>query len=135
MDIPVRRSDSTMHIPVCCTSVGQECPTYKSFHERPMQHSLFRKASIANGLLILTSSLLGWFDPTRWCGIALGIFMGLGLMFSGLTGFCGWVRIFSVGRRVSITGRWVCNHDGVSWIPSWRSFDAHTERTGAGTLE
>ena len=64
--------------------------------ERPMQSALFRKASIANGLLILTSSLLGWYEPTRWFGIAFGIFMGLGLMFSGMTGFCGWVRIFSM---------------------------------------
>lgn len=61
-----------------------------------MPSSLFRKASIANGLLILTSSLLGLFEPTRWFGIAFGIFMGLGLMISGLTGFCGWVRIFSL---------------------------------------
>ena len=61
-----------------------------------MQSALFRKASIANGLLILTSSLLSWYEPTRWFGIAFGIFMGLGLMFSGFTGFCGWVRIFSV---------------------------------------
>ena len=85
-----------MGIPACCTSVGQECPTYKSFYERPMQSPLFRKASIANGLLILTSSLLGWFEPTYWFGIALGTFMGLGLIFSGTTGFCGWVRIFSM---------------------------------------
>lgn len=59
-----------------------------------MQNSAFRLASIANGLLVLASCLLGSFETTRWIGIALGTLMGLGLMISGMTGYCGWVSIF-----------------------------------------
>jgi hypothetical protein len=60
-----------------------------------MTISLDRQASIGNGVLVVISSLLGWYEPTQWIGIGLGIFMGLGLIFSGITSFCGWIRIFA----------------------------------------
>jgi hypothetical protein len=51
-----------------------------------------RKARIANGLIVLASSLL-----TLWVDSRLGwivLFMGVSLIFSGLTGFCGFSAIF-----------------------------------------
>jgi len=60
-----------------------------------MSISLERQASIGNGLLVILSSVLGIFESTRLLGIGLGIFMGLGLIFSGVTSFCGWYRIFA----------------------------------------
>lgn len=60
-----------------------------------MTISLERQASIGNGLLVVMSSLLGWYEPTRVVGIVLGAFMGLGLIFSGVANFCGWIRIFA----------------------------------------
>ncbi len=60
-----------------------------------MSISLERQASIGNGLLVIASSALGVFEATRMLGIGLGIFMGMGLIFSGVTSFCGWYRIFA----------------------------------------
>jgi hypothetical protein len=57
--------------------------------------SLERQASIANGLLIILSCVLGAFKSTQMLGIGMGIFMGLSLIFSGVTSFCGWYRIFA----------------------------------------
>ena len=51
-----------------------------------------RKARIANGLLVLSSSLLGYLADPRFVWITL--FMGASLIFSGTTGYCGWARIF-----------------------------------------
>jgi hypothetical protein len=60
-----------------------------------MTISLERQANIGNGLLVVLSSLLGWYEPTRMVGIALGVFMGIGLIFSGVVNYCGWYRIFA----------------------------------------
>jgi hypothetical protein len=60
-----------------------------------MTISLERQASIGNGLLVVISSLLGWYESTRFIGLVIGIIMGLGLIFSGVTSFCGWIRIFA----------------------------------------
>jgi len=60
-----------------------------------MSISLERQASIGNGILVIVSSALGVFEATRLLGIGLGIFMGLGLIFSGVTRFCGWYKIFA----------------------------------------
>lgn len=48
-------------------------------------------------------------------------------------GQCG--LSLAVGPGIPATGRRVYNHDGASRIPRGESFDAHAERTGAGTLE
>jgi hypothetical protein len=53
-----------------------------------------RLARIANGLLVLASSLLMLMPSLSAAGFWLTVCMGLSLVFSGITGFCGWVRIF-----------------------------------------
>lgn len=58
--------------------------------------SLERQALIGNGLLVVISSLLGACELTRQFGIGLGIFMGCSLIFSGVTNFCGWIRLLAV---------------------------------------
>lgn len=51
-----------------------------------------RKARIANGLIVLISSLLAMFVDQRFAWITL--FMGGSLIFSGTVNFCGWIVIF-----------------------------------------
>ena len=51
-----------------------------------------RKARIANGLLVLASSVLACFVDLRFIWITL--FMGASLIYSGASGFCGWEVIF-----------------------------------------
>lgn len=61
-----------------------------------MAKSLKRQALIANGLLVMAGSVL---SVLPWCsgvgGVVL-ILMGLSLIFSGATDFCGWVRILAL---------------------------------------
>ncbi|MFM7058826.1 MAG: DUF2892 domain-containing protein [Planctomycetota bacterium] len=59
---------------------------------------LERLARIANGLLVLTASLLMLMPALFGTGFWLTVAMGLSLVFSGITGFCGWVRIFGWWR-------------------------------------
>jgi len=59
---------------------------------------LERCARIANGLLVLISSLLMLEPSLAAIGFWLTVFMGLSLVFSGVTGFCGWVRIFELWK-------------------------------------
>ena len=49
--------------------------------------SLERQVRIAAGLLVLASSLLGYFVHPYWIGLAA--FVGAGLTFAGLTDTCG----------------------------------------------
>lgn len=51
-----------------------------------------RKARVANGLLVLISSLLACGYDMRFAWISL--FMGASLIYSGTTGFCGFAVIF-----------------------------------------
>jgi rhodanese-related sulfurtransferase len=53
--------------------------------------SLERQVRIAIGLIVLTSSLLATFVHPYWIGLAA--FMGAGLVFSGITDFCGLALI------------------------------------------
>jgi hypothetical protein len=56
-----------------------------------------RKARIANGLLVLISSLLACLVDGRFGYITL--FMGASLIFSGTADFCGFAVIFrKLGR-------------------------------------
>ncbi len=57
-----------------------------------------RLARFANGLLVLTASLLMLVPALSIAGFWLTVAMGLSLVFSGVTGFCGWVRIFRLWR-------------------------------------
>jgi hypothetical protein len=54
--------------------------------------SIERKARIANGLLVLLSSVLACTVDQRFAWFTL--FMGASLIFSGTTGYCGWAKIF-----------------------------------------
>lgn len=56
-----------------------------------------RKARIANGTLVLVSGLLAWWVDIRFAWLA--VFMGGSLVFSGVTGFCGFASIFKRLRR------------------------------------
>jgi uncharacterized membrane protein len=59
---------------------------------------LERRARIANGLLVLFSSLLMLVPSFAEISFWLTLFMGLSLIFSGVTGFCGWVRILGLWK-------------------------------------
>lgn len=56
-------------------------------------NTLERRARFANGLLVLVSSLLMLVPALANIGFWTTCFMGLSLVFSGITGFCGWVRL------------------------------------------
>lgn len=60
-----------------------------------MLMSLERQAGIGNGLLVMAAGVMAAFEATRGFGIGLGIFMGIGLIFSGVANYCGWYRIFA----------------------------------------
>ncbi|MEJ7593358.1 MAG: YgaP-like transmembrane domain [Planctomycetaceae bacterium] len=55
-----------------------------------------RQATLANGLLVMASVLLAAIPATRPIGLCCTAFMGSGLIFSGITRYCGWVRILPV---------------------------------------
>ena len=58
-----------------------------------MSISLERQASLANGLLILFSVAVAAIPETRVVGLVCTGLMGISLIFSGVTGHCGWVKI------------------------------------------
>jgi hypothetical protein len=53
-----------------------------------------RQVQIAAGLLILTGLLLAWLVAPAF--VALTAFVGLGLTFAGLSGFCGMARLLAL---------------------------------------
>lgn len=55
----------------------------------PME--IMRQVQIAAGLLILTGVVLGFAVAPLWFG--LSAFVGAGLTFAGVTGFCGMARL------------------------------------------
>lgn len=55
---------------------------------------LQRQVMIAAGLLILTGTLLSVFLSPWWIGLAM--FVGAGLTFAGVSGFCGMARLLAV---------------------------------------
>ena len=52
---------------------------------------IMRQVQIAAGLLVLVGVLLGFTVSTAWFGIAA--FVGAGLTFAGLSGFCGMAKL------------------------------------------
>lgn len=54
---------------------------------------LERQATLANGLLVTIGAVLAAIPATRFAGLWVTAFMGVALVFSGITGFCGWIRI------------------------------------------
>jgi rhodanese-related sulfurtransferase len=61
----------------------------KSNLKAPME--IMRQVQIAAGLLILIGVLLGYSISLSWFG--LSAFVGAGLTFAGVTGFCGMARL------------------------------------------
>lgn len=53
-----------------------------------------RQVMIAAGTLVLIGTLLSIFTAPAW--IALAIFVGAGLTFAGITGFCGMARLLAL---------------------------------------
>jgi rhodanese-related sulfurtransferase len=53
-----------------------------------------RQVMIAAGLLVLLGTILSLFIAPAW--IALAIFVGAGLTFAGITGFCGMARLLAL---------------------------------------
>lgn len=66
-----------------------------------------RLARFANGLLVLASSLLMLFPESlpSQTGFWLTLFMGVSLVFSGITGVCGWYTIFQWFECGVVTNR------------------------------
>ena len=55
--------------------------------------SIERQTQVVSGGLVVTSCTLGWLvAPVFFC---LASFVGLGLMFAGLTGWCGMARLLT----------------------------------------
>lgn len=50
-----------------------------------------RQVQITAGSLVLIGVLLGWFVAPAWLG--LSVFVGAGLMFAGLSGWCGMATL------------------------------------------
>ena len=61
--------------------------------------TLERQATFANGLLVIASVVLAAIPASRPIGLCCTAFMGLGLIFSGITSYCGWVRILPMLSR------------------------------------
>jgi rhodanese-related sulfurtransferase len=61
---------------------------------RKVRWSLERQVRLGAGLLVLTGVTLGFLVHPGWFGLAG--FIGAGLTFSGLTGFCGMAKILAL---------------------------------------
>lgn len=61
-------------------------------HSKPIE--LQRQVQIAAGSLILLGLLLAWL-VTPW-GLALSTFVGGGLVFAGISGWCGMARVLAI---------------------------------------
>ena len=69
--------------------------------DAPME--IMRQVQIAAGSLVLIGVLLGFFVAPAWFGLAG--FVGAGLTFAGLSGFCGMARLlmFAPWNRAKAT--------------------------------
>ncbi|MFG0328144.1 MAG: rhodanese-like domain-containing protein [Phycisphaerales bacterium JB037] len=55
---------------------------------------IMRQVQIAAGALVVLGVVLGW---TLWSGfLALALFVGCGLMFAGVTGWCGMAKLLAL---------------------------------------
>jgi rhodanese-related sulfurtransferase len=59
--------------------------------DRSAPLEIMRQVQITAGLLVLTGMVLGTFVAAPWYGLAA--FVGAGLTFAGVTGFCGMARL------------------------------------------
>jgi len=58
-----------------------------------MSISIERQATLANGLFILLGVIIASIPETHVFGLCCTATMGFFQIFSGITGYCGWVRI------------------------------------------
>lgn len=68
--------------------------------------SLERQVRIVIGSIVLLASLLSWLHHPAWIG--LSAFMGAGLIFSGITDFCGLAVILTRMPWNQVTGDASC---------------------------
>jgi rhodanese-related sulfurtransferase len=59
--------------------------------DRSQPIEMFRQVQIGAGLFVLVGALLGLFVSPAF--FAIPLFVGAGLMFAGITGFCGMARV------------------------------------------
>lgn len=62
--------------------------------DRGQPLEIMRQVQIAAGLLVLTGIVLGWLLAPGW--LALSAFVGAGLTFAGLTGWCGMANLLAL---------------------------------------
>lgn len=62
--------------------------------DRSQPLELMRQVQIAAGSLVLLGVLLGWLVTPTFYGLAA--FVGAGLTFAGLTGFCGMAKLLAL---------------------------------------
>jgi rhodanese-related sulfurtransferase len=55
---------------------------------------LMRQVQIVAGLMVLTGVVLAWLVAPPWLGLAG--FVGAGLLFAGITGWCGMARLLAL---------------------------------------
>lgn len=57
---------------------------------------LARQATAANGILLFCAAIMALIPATEEWGVPMSVFLSLSLIFSGATGYCGWLRILSM---------------------------------------
>jgi rhodanese-related sulfurtransferase len=73
---------------------GWKAAGYPTSIDRTKPIELHRQVQIAAGLLILTGMLLAWLVSPLFLG--LSAFTGAGLVFAGISGWCGMARILGL---------------------------------------
>jgi rhodanese-related sulfurtransferase len=73
---------------------GWKAAGYPTRIDRTKPIALQRQVQIAAGLLILTALLLAWLISPLFLG--LSAFVGAGLVFAGISGWCGMARVLSL---------------------------------------
>jgi rhodanese-related sulfurtransferase len=73
---------------------GWKAAGYPTSIDRTKPIELQRQVQIAAGLLILTGLSLAWFVSPLFLG--LSAFVGAGLVFAGISGWCGMARVLAL---------------------------------------
>jgi rhodanese-related sulfurtransferase len=73
---------------------GWKAAGYPTSVDRTKPVELQRQVQIAAGLLILTGMLLAWLASPLFLG--LSAFVGAGLVFAGISGWCGMARVLGL---------------------------------------
>lgn len=73
---------------------GWKSAGFETNADRSQPLEIMRQVQIAAGLLILLGVLLGWLVSPLFYGLAA--FVGAGLTFAGVTGFCGMAKLLAL---------------------------------------